>query len=110
VARTFYRIVRNDPPSLDDFKSYLELGIPLRREDPEARRMAAGISVYSQRRQAARRARLRPSLGRFIAELVIPDGSVVTFQRTGLEHGHHTLWGPAELLLSYTVAPVLPVE
>jgi len=36
-GRIFYRIVRSDPPTLDDFRSYEELGIRTGSDDPETR-------------------------------------------------------------------------
>ena len=40
----------------------------------------------------------------FIARLDIPDGAPVRVERTTLSEGHHTLWGPADLVLEYIVS------
>lgn len=113
MGRTFYRIVKTDPPNLEDFKSYRELGILLLRTDAESRRLADGISVYATLAQARRAARSQPFLGRFIAEVVIPDDGSLTLARTGKKPGHHTIWcDPREELASQVlkyVTSVLPV-
>lgn len=96
VPRTFYRIVRSDPPTEEDFKSYEALGRPSR--DPTSIDEYRGVSVQATETQARNRARALPTLGRFIAEVRISDDSPIRWRRTG-SRGHHTLWGdPAELL------------
>jgi len=104
LARTFYRIVKEDPPGPDDFKSYLERGVPMLKDDPETRRLAEGPSVYATLAQARRAARSQPFLGRFVAELVIPNDAPLTFERTGRKPGHHTLWARPRQALSAEVA------
>jgi hypothetical protein len=74
--RLFYRIVRTDPPGLQDFTSNRALGkqVPL---DPEQAALWDGLSVQSTLAQARRRRRASPMLGICIAVLRIPlDGSV----------------------------------
>jgi hypothetical protein len=114
LARTFYRIVKTNPPEREGFMSYLELGITVLQSDPESRRLAEGLSVYATRRQARRAARAQPFLGGYIAELVIPDDSPLRFERTGKKPGHHTIWCHPPEALSWTVqacvASVLPVS
>jgi hypothetical protein len=91
-----------------DFLSYLDLGIVSEDDSPEARRLKAGISVNATLRQARNRARGVTSLRNheFIAELRIPDGASVTFERTGATRGHYTLWGAPEDLLACVVSVV----
>lgn len=103
VARIFYRIVKTDPPTLDDFKSYRELGIPARTDDPEVLRMREGISVYATETQARNRSRAVPHLGRYVAMLEIPDSAAITHRRTGDSRGHHTIWGDAADVLACVV-------
>src|SRR5436190_12539075 len=62
----FYRIVRGNPPTLDDFISNAAKGRPLRDSDPEARRLWDGISVQATEAQARRRVRQCPALGRYM--------------------------------------------
>lgn len=98
---SLYRIIRTNEPSIDDMWSYVELGIQLRRDTPEARRRASGISLFDSLEQARRQAQGKPWVGNaFIAELVIP---VDRFQieRTGGSRGHYTLWGDAHDILGF---------
>jgi len=75
VARSFFRVVSSNPPTLDDFLSHRARGIPLRNPDEED--MWEGVSVQATEPQARRRARL-PGFGRYIAELVIPEDGTIT--------------------------------
>ena len=100
AVRTFYRIVRSDPPALRDFTSNAARGLPLRDESEEMRRLWDGISVYATEGQARNKARQFPYLGRYLARLEIPERARVRVERTIRNgRGHHTLWGdPADLL------------
>ena len=106
VARTFYRVVQTDPPTLRDFASHAALGRPL--IDPAYRRRWQGVSVFGTVHQARKKARQYPTLGRFIAELAIPDEAAVQSERTGSAN-HHTLWASPKVLLACVVA-VTPVD
>ncbi len=108
AARTFFRIVLTDPPTLRDFLSYEELGIRVGGDDPEAARLRQGISVNATEAQARRRARGMPRLGRYIAELTIPADSPIRFERTTKSAGHYTLWGDPATLMG-CVRRVVPV-
>jgi hypothetical protein len=85
--------------------------LPLMDDTPETLRLAEGVSVNATLQQARKRARQVPSLRgkRFIAVLVIPDDSPITFERTGRSPGHFTLWGDPDELLRCVVS-ILPVE
>jgi hypothetical protein len=106
--RTFYRIVRSNPPDLRDFVSQAAQGIPSGRRDPEALRLRRGISVYATEAQARRKARGVGTLGAFIARLEMPADSPIISERTTESSGHHTLWGEPATLMACVVA-VLPV-
>ena len=96
----FYRIVRTDPPSIDDMRSYLELGVALRRDDPESRRLASGISLFDSLERARQQARRKPWLGNaFIAEMEITVGRFLIEQTAG--SGHYTAWGNPGDMLEY---------
>jgi hypothetical protein len=98
MARRFYRLIRSNPPTLDDFLSNKAKGIPMARPDPEVALLWDGISVYATETQARNQAKAKPWLGAYIAELAISESDPITFRRTGTGRGHHTLWGePAEL-------------
>ncbi len=101
----FYRLVETDSPTLDDFLSYVELGIEV-RDDPEARERAEGVSVNATLAQARNRARTVPALAghRFVAALEVPEGGAIRYRRTGLQRGHHTLWGDPDALLACVVS------
>ena len=99
----FYRLVRSNPPTLDDVTSQKAKGVPMARPDPEVALLWDGISVYATVTQARNQARAKPWLGAYIAELAISEGERITFRRTGTGRGHHTLWGdPVELLACLT--------
>jgi len=90
--------------------SYLELGIAPDTDDPEIRRLSAGISLYNTPQQARNQMRRLPPARRgFIAELRIPPDAPVTIERTGSQRGHHTLWGSADGILGY-VARLIPPD
>ena len=107
VTRRFYRLVRNNPPSLEDFLSYAALGIRVGADDPETRRLSRGISVQVTEAQARRRRRQLPKLGDAIAVLEIPVGGPIHYERTTRTPGHHTLWGPPSVLLRCVVTVIL---
>ncbi len=95
-----YRVVLTDPPTVDDMRSYVELGIPLRRDDPESRRLASGISLFDSLEHARKQARRKPWLGNaFIAEMAIPAHRFQIEKTAG--PGHYTAWGDAGAMLGY---------
>jgi hypothetical protein len=105
---TFYRIVRSNPTTVDDFMSHHELGIPSLDDDPVHHRMREGISVHATEAQSRAKARSRPWFGRFIARLSLPDDGSIEWARTAGGRGHHTLWGDPEHIRAYVVE-VIPV-
>jgi len=76
-----YRIVRNSPPSMTDFKTHAELGLALSAD--ECRR--ASLSIFATYRQAAHRRSLSPSLGSHIAHatLTTAHGLISPLNSTG---------------------------
>ena len=94
-----YRIVKSDPPTLTDFTPNADRGRSQRNLTPEEMRLLTGLSLYATRPQARRTARTYPNLGRFIAEVTIPDDAPVRLERTR-GPGHHTVWGAPGYLLS----------
>jgi hypothetical protein len=108
AARTFYRVVKTDPPTLTDFTSNAARGRPLPDPTPETRRLWAGLSVNATEAQARRRARQYPALGAWIARLELPVAAPVQIERTTRIPGHHTLWGEPAVLLG-SVVVVVPV-
>jgi hypothetical protein len=104
----FYRIVRTNPPTLDDFKSAKERGSPPPRDDPELLRLWDGVSVNATAVQSRNRARGLPQLGCYIAKLEVSRDAPILAERT-LGRGHYTLWSSAEALLRCVVS-VVPVD
>ncbi len=108
MTRIFYRVVKTDPPTLDDFTSTAAKGRPLRDPSPEACRLWDRLSVNATEAQARRRVRQFPALGAYIARLELPDAPPVQIERTTRIPGHYTLWGDPVVLLRCVVA-VVPV-
>jgi hypothetical protein len=82
VARTFYRIVKHNPPTLQDFMSFQELGRqPRHPTDPEVLRRWDKVSVWGSEQQARRLAKRFPRLGAYIAKLDLPDDSTIPVRR-----------------------------
>jgi hypothetical protein len=99
AARTFYRIVKSDPPTVEDFLSYKALGVPAPR-DPQRLALWDGISVYATEAQARSLVRHVPALGGYVAQLIVPDDLGLRIERTGPGRGHHTIWADPALLLT----------
>lgn len=93
-GRTFFRIVKTDPPTVDDFLSAEARGmIPPVELSDDLRRLWDGISVYATAAQARRKARQSPILGRYIVELRLWPDTGLRVERTARGPGHHTIWG-----------------
>jgi hypothetical protein len=94
VAR-LYRITHNNPPTERDFMSHAALGKPKPASVPQ--RSWEGVSVSIDKDEALAHARRNPRLGKFIAEMEIPDE--VQFEQTG-RWWHHEIYeqGPADLV------------
>jgi hypothetical protein len=97
MSRTFYRAVLTNPPELDDFKSYVELGKAQLEDAPGA----DGVSVYATFAQARRIARILRPPCEFVAQLDIPDDAPVRIEPG--RRGHHNLYAPADQLKDYVV-------
>lgn len=95
-----YRVVLTNPPTIDDMRSYAELGIQLRRDKPESRRRASGISLFDSPERARKQARRKPWMGNaFITEMAIPAHGVRIEKTAG--SGHYTAWGDAGATLGF---------
>ena len=108
MPRTLYRIVRANPPTLKDFMSDAALGEPPPL-DPEQARLHDGISTFNTEQQARRKAQAYPILGRYLADLTLPDNAPVRIERTLVSRGHQTVWADPAYLLAH-VASVARVE
>jgi len=106
MARSFYRIVKSDPPTLTDFLSDRAKGRPP-AEEPAHLRLHDGLSVYATVAQARRKARALPMLGQYVAVLRILDDTPLRYERTiAISGGHHTVWGDPDALLGCVEAVV----
>lgn len=92
-----YRAVRGCPPTLDDFRSYVELAVP---HTSRQRFRATGISVFRDRR-ALRKQMERFRLGPAIATLDLQRTDAVWTGGGG--RGHLTIWLPADDLLEQVI-------
>ncbi|MGC4107981.1 MAG: hypothetical protein QM753_16785 [Thermomicrobiales bacterium] len=102
----FYRLVEHNPPDSWDMQSMEERGIPIRRDTPENRHNARGLSVFDTWEHAEMQAR-RLIAGRInngpplaylaIATIELPDTDTrFTMRRTGAAAGHYTLDASSE--------------
>ncbi len=88
ASREVFRLVRNSPPTLEDFRSQ-------RAENPDAifqvaECQARGRSVFAERRDSERALKLPTLRGRLIYRLRL-DAGAGRIQQTG-RPSHHTWW------------------
>jgi hypothetical protein len=83
-----YRLVRNDPPTADDFLTHHETG-KLPNASPCLR---CGLSVFRSRDDAEHQHRAYPRLGRFIARGTFQARDGVTLLTRGRQPTHTTWW------------------
>ena len=62
--------------------------------------------MYASLAAAIDRAHDTPWLGRFVAELSIPEDVGLRIEQTGRDRRHYTVWGPADRLLSLVCSVV----
>ena len=91
-----------------DFSSYDALGVAPRRSlTPEQARLRSGISVYRSLARARWRAAGLTPPHRFVARLDLEDEGPFTWEQTGRDPDHVTVWGdPHELLARVQGEPV----
>jgi hypothetical protein len=80
-VRRLHRIVQGDPPSIADFTSKAQLGLPCPVPDSDVRHRWGGLSFFGTEAEARRIVRRLPMLGAFIATLEIPDAAGVNVER-----------------------------
>ena len=109
MASEFYRILRSDRPTLDDFKSARELGKPLVRR--YVREWAESISVHDDldhSKTHARDNRLR--IGRHVVKLIVPDDGSIELAQTTRDPHHFSIYASAETIFSFVAGEAIPVE
>jgi hypothetical protein len=107
IPRTFFRVIRSQHPSWADFLSNLVRDQPPRRVEAADPLEWAGVSVFDSLGEARSRASSFPVLGRYIAELRLPEGVPVLI-RPSVGVGHWTLVGGPGIMLGLVVR-VVPV-
>jgi hypothetical protein len=107
AAGTHYRIVRTNPPTDEDFKSYTALGIKPRKPnpDPETLHLFDGVSVLDTPERARAYIEKGKVRGEYIARLDIPEGTSITYE--GPKRGHGNLYDAPPDVLSGYVTDVL---
>lgn len=103
-SRTFFRVVKTNPPKLEDFLSNDEKGMMPPDPRPETLLIWAGVSVYATMAQARQMARRYTGHGDFLASIAVQEGSTIRVERTLGRPGHHTIWGSSDALLAAVVA------
>ena len=88
AARTFYRMVWNDPPADSDFRSYRDLEPDEDFGDDECR--ARGLSLYANRRAVERLQAGERWRGALICQVtILPNAGPIKKTRR-----HHYTWWP----------------
>jgi hypothetical protein len=108
IVHTLFRLVKSGRPTEADFISNYALGLPLRHDTPETRRLWTGLSAFDTESRARRMGRRYPWLGSYIAELLIPADAGIRWERTTATRGHFTIWGSAADVLACVVR-VVPI-
>lgn len=107
--RRVFRIVKSDPPTIDDFTSAYALGRPKARGiQLKSTALHMALSVMQTLDQATSRAIQFPQIGGHVAELALHGGNGFAIAAT-VEPGHLSLWGSA-FKLDGAVVDVYPVE
>ena len=110
MARKFYRIVHSAVPTVDDFRTAAEEGMPLTNA-AHRREWAEGISVYDDLAYALRRAqKTRGRLGGFVATVVIPDTGGVEVAKTMKNRQHYTTYASAGEILALVEGEAIKAE
>lgn len=105
----FYRVVHDEKPAIDDFKSNEALG--LISQSRMTRRQQEGwraVSMYSTLEEAEALSHEAPAKGDWVAVLDLPEDGNVRWERQGQNPNHYNVWAEPELLRSYVVDVLRP--
>lgn len=109
MPRTLFRIVNTNPPGLDDFKSYAELGQRPFRDNPDLNRLATGLSMFDTLDAARAKGMGKPWRSRgFVAELSLPDDDAITIEKTTRDPDQFAVWAEAATIQA-SVIRVFPI-
>lgn len=103
--RSLFYLVFEDPPHVDEFRSYDAKGLTPRNASPRQRHIYQGVSMFETEGQARKLA--SEMTGRhygYIAEVSIPEG--VPVERQGHREGHCNVYASPEDLRSWVVRVV----
>jgi hypothetical protein len=101
----YFRIAKQNPPTLDDFKSHKALGLMRRRHLTERQSdLWAGISVYLSIDAALLLLSQSPRLGNYVADIEIQEGLGVRIEQSGRNQQHMTVWAEPDYLLGKVVS------
>lgn len=89
ASREVFRLVRNSPPTMDDFRSQ-RAEKPVQTFPGVKECQARGLSVFAERRDSERALKLPTLRGRLICRLRLEAGAG-RIQQTG-RPSHHTWW------------------
>jgi len=103
APRVFYRTIKHVPPTREDFFSGKDQGKPIPKKLHQVR-LWEGISTWDRLKVARLRAMANPHQGQYIAAIEIPADGRITYERTGTNDGHYTLWGDPDTLLRQVIA------
>lgn len=110
MMREFYRIVRDEVPDAEDFRSMADLGIVC-ASGRRYRECAEGVSVFDDFERACAVAWNHGfQRGRFVARLLVPDDGSVEFAKTFRDPHHYTIYyGSPESILDLVDGAAVPI-
>jgi len=101
VQRSFFYLVKTNPPTRDDFRSYFERGRVPTRASARQIEILKGVSMWATEQQTlALAARMRERYD-FVAQLAIPES--VRVVRQGQSEGHHHVYASPDELVRWVV-------
>ena len=90
-----FRLVWNDPPEPEDFRSFVQMrGLPFKGDPSAAIVLLQGVSMFATPSQALSRARKEPKI---VAMISLEAGRGIHVAKT-FGAGHYTVWGDPEQL------------
>jgi ribosomal protein S27AE len=94
ASGTYYRMVKECPPSSTDFKSYLEEGKKI--VDERKKCLACGLSVFKSIYDARHHQNLFPAKNLSIAEANFKSEDGTTLDTPSRQYPNHATWWPQQ--------------
>lgn len=91
----YFHILQQNPPGMDDLKSFHEKGRTLGRP-PKCPCMPYGLSVFTDREDVLHMQRAMPYLGKWIGTLTLSQQDGKVMLTPGQRPSHHTWWPSTE--------------